>query len=41
MAKWWVVIPEDPDIGTAYFNTKREAQEWADSLPCSYDIYHI
>ena len=41
MTKWWIVFADDPDIADAYFNTKREAQEWADSLPCGYYIEHI
>ncbi len=38
---YWTVWPEDPDMAPEHFTTKREAQEWADGLCCSYYIEHI
>lgn len=38
MKTFWTVFPEDPDILPMDFDTYTEAQEWADSLCCSYTI---
>ncbi len=40
MRTFWTVYPDDPDLNQ-HFTTKREAQEWADGLCCSYYIEHI
>lgn len=36
--RYWTVFPEDPDIMPQDFETETAAQEWADSLCCSYTI---
>ena len=41
MRTFWTVYPDDPDLKPQHFTTKREAQEWADDLCCSYYIEHI
>lgn len=41
MRGWWIVTPDDNDIEPRRFETKRDAQDWADGLPCGYIMEHV
>lgn len=37
----WTVWPDDPDIRPETFETKKAAQDYADSLCCGYWIEEV